>query len=203
MSGCSYCDEDLSSKKDKLEHELDKHSDEMSSHEKSDKKSKLNKLDQKQKNKNHNRGKTLQFAGIGVLFLGLVAGAGLFAYQNMDSFNPDTNTSIGVGEPVHWHAEYQITVCGENQVLEGGPVQAHTHGETTFHLEGVRQKEEQAKLDWILDSLGGELEEDSIMGRESCNGDPANLTVKANGNKIEDHLNYVPRNRDFIRIDYS
>jgi hypothetical protein len=203
MSGCSYCDKDLSSRKEKLEHELEEHSDEMSSHEKSDKKSELNKLDQKQKTRNHNRRKKLQFAGIGVLLLSLVAGGGFFAYQNIDSVSPATNSSIGVGEPVHWHAEYQVTVCGEEKILQGGPVQAHTHGEKTFHMEGVRQKEEQARLDWIVDSLGGKLEEDSILGRDSCNGEPANLTVKANGNEIEDHLNYVPRDGDFIRIDYS
>lgn len=203
MSGCSYCDKDMSSEKENLEHELKEHIEEMSSHEKSDKKSKLNKLEHKSKTRKNNRRKKLQFAGIGVLFVGLVAGAGFFGYQNTDLFSPSTNASIGVGEPVHWHAEYQISVCGEDRVLQGGPVQAHTHGETTFHMEGVRESGKQAKLDWVVDSLGGELEENSIMGKDSCKGEPADLTVKANGKEIKDHLNYVPRDGDFIRIEYS
>lgn len=203
MSECGYCDKNFSSEKNKLEHELEEHSDAMSSHEKSDKKSKLNKLEQKSKTRKNNRQKKLQFAGIGVIFLGLVAGTGFFAYQNMNSFSPSENASIGVGEPVHWHAEYRMTVCGEDQVLQGGPVQAHTHGENTFHMEGVRQSEDQAKLDWIVDSLGGKLEENSVLDKDNCNGEPANLTVKANGNEVEDHLNYVPRDGDFIRINYS
>jgi hypothetical protein len=201
MSDCKYCDKDFSSKKEKLEHELDEHQDEMSSHAKSDKKSELNKLEQQTQTSKHNRKKKLQFAGIGVLLVGLVAGGGFWATQNMD-FSRNVDESAGVGTPVHWHADYQITVCGENQVLQGGPVEAHTHGETTFHLEGVRTQE-QAQLDWIVDSLGGELEENSIMGRDSCNGESANLTVTANGNEVEDHMNFVPRDGDFIRITYG
>ncbi|MFB6158513.1 MAG: hypothetical protein ABEJ95_02515 [Candidatus Nanohalobium sp.] len=48
---CGYCDKDFSEEKERLEHELDEHEEEMSSHDKSDKKSELNKLQQKEKNK--------------------------------------------------------------------------------------------------------------------------------------------------------
>ncbi len=201
MSKCKYCDKDFSNKKEKLEHELDEHDDEISSHARSDKKSELNKLQQQEQTGKHNRRKKLQFAGIGVLMVGLVAGGGFWASQNMD-FSRNVDESMGVGHPVHWHADYQITVCGEEQVLRGGPTEAHTHGQTTFHLEGVRNQE-QAQLDWIVDSLGGQLEENSIMGREDCNGEPADLTVTVNGNEVEDHLSFVPRDGDFVRIDYS
>lgn len=205
MVNCDYCDDNFSSKKEKLEHELNEHDDEISSHARSDKKTELNKLEQKSQTNKHNKRKQLQFAAVGILLVGLVAGGGYVAYQNTGSFSgvQQSNESAGVGTPVHWHADYRITVCGEDQVLQGGPVEAHTHGETTFHMEGVRNNREQAQLDWIVDQLGGELEEDSIMGKEACNGEPAELSVKVNGNEVEDHLNYIPRNGDFIRIDYS
>jgi hypothetical protein len=203
MTDCEHCDKDFSSKREKLEHELDEHGEEMSSHDKSEKKTELNKLKQQKQTSKHKRKKQIQYGVISIMFIGLVAGGGFYASQNMDSFNRETNASMGVGEPIHWHANYQISVCGEDQVLEGGPMEAHTHGEKTFHMEGVRTSEEQAKLDWIVDSLGGELEENSIMGREECNGEPANLTVEANGDKVEDHLNYVPRDGDMIRITYE
>jgi len=38
MSNCKYCDKDFSGKKEKLEHELDEHNNEMSGHEKAKKK---------------------------------------------------------------------------------------------------------------------------------------------------------------------
>ncbi len=203
MSDCSYCDKDFSSNKEKLEHELDEHEDEMSSHEKSDKKSKLNKLEQKTKTKKHNRKQKIKYGGIAAVLGIFVIGGGFLAAQNIDNTRPVTNSSIGVGEPVHWHASYQISVCGENRVPQGGPMLAHTHGETRFHLEGVRQSKKQATLDWIMDSLGTEFSEDSIYGQTSCNGEPANLTVQANGKTLENPENYIIRDGDNIRIELS
>ena len=77
---------------------------------------------------------------------------------------------------------------------------AHTHGQSQFHLEGVRTSEEQATLDGIVDSLGGQLENNSVMGQTSCNGEPAELTVKANGQELENPLTYIPRDGDNIVI---
>lgn len=203
MTECDHCDKDFSSKKERLEHELREHEDEISSHDKDQKKSELNKLEQQQQTSKHRRKKNLQYLGIGIILIGVVAGTGFYASQNIGSFESQTNASIGVGETVHWHADYRITVCGEEQILQGGPTAAHTHGEKTFHLEGVRQSKEQAQLDWIVDQLGGQLEENSIMGKDGCNGEPANLTVEVNGEEVEDHMTYIPRDGDMIRIDYS
>lgn len=204
MTECKYCAEEFSGKKEKLEHELDKHGEEMSGHDKDKKKSELNKLEQQKQTSKHNRKKKIQYSLVGVLILGVAVGGGFYASQNLGTNGVQaTNESAGVGTPVHWHADYQLTVCGEDQILSGGPVEAHTHGQTTFHMEGVRQNLEQTQLDWIVDELGGELEADSILGRENCNGQPANLTVKVNGDKIDDHMNYIPRDGDFIRIKYG
>jgi hypothetical protein len=200
MSDCSYCDKDFSSNKEKLEHELDEHEDEMSSHEKSDKKSQLNKLEQKTKTKKHNRKQKIKYGGIAAVLGIMIIGGGFLAAQDIDNTRPVTNSSIGVGEPVHWHASYQISVCGENRVPQGGPMLAHTHGETRFHLEGVRQSKEQATLDWVMDSLGTKFSENSIYGQTSCNGEPANLTVKANGETLENPEEYIIRDGDNIRI---
>jgi len=201
MSNCEYCDEDFSGKKERLEHELDKHEDEMTGHEKSDKKSELNKLEQKEQTAKYNKKKKLQYAGIGAVALLLLAGAGYGVFQAADlGSQPVTNESIGVGETIHWHADYDLSVCGENRIIQGGPLEAHTHGSSTLHMEGLRETREQATLDWIIDQLGGELEENSVLGQTQCNGDPANLTVKVNGNEVEDHLEYIPKDGDRVEI---
>jgi hypothetical protein len=202
MVDCDYCDEEFSSKKERLDHELDEHEDEMTGHEKSDKKSDLNKLEQKEQTSKHNRNKKLQYAGIGVLTL-LVLGGGGFAFiqqADLGSTPPATNESIGVGETIHWHADYEINVCGQDRIIQGGPLQAHTHGSSTLHMEGFRESREQGTLDWIIDQLGGELEENSVLGETQCNGEPANLTVTANGDELENHLDYIPRDGDRIEI---
>lgn len=197
---CEYCRKSFSSNREKLEHELENHGEEISSHEKSDKKSQINKLKQKTKTKRHNRKQKVKYGGIAAVLGALIIGGGFLAAQNIDNTTPATNSSIGVGEPVHWHASYQISVCGENRVPRGGPMLAHTHGETQFHLEGVRRNKEQATLDWVLDSLGTDFTEESIYGKTSCNGEPANLTVKANGERLKNPEDYIIRDRDNIGI---
>ncbi|MFB6191276.1 MAG: hypothetical protein ABEJ64_02515 [Candidatus Nanohaloarchaea archaeon] len=206
---CDYCSEEFSSEKDRLEHELDEHADDMSGHEKDDKKNRLNKLQEKDRVASLKKKQKLKTgAAAAVLAIGLVAG-GFYAYQNTDMFaSGPTNSSIGVGEPVHWHAPYTIKVCGDSKTLQGGPILAHTHGETRFHLEGVRTSREQATLDWIIDSLGGEFSNSGILGYEepeSCPGseEPGNLTVKVNGQEIENPESYVVRDGDRIVITYS
>jgi hypothetical protein len=202
-NNCEYCNEDFSSKEERLEHELENHEEEMSGHDKNGKKRSLNKLKEKKKTKKHNRKQKIKYGGIAAVLGVLVIGGGFLAAQNIDSSRPVTNSSIGVGEPVHWHANYQISVCGENRVPQDGPMLAHTHGETRFHLEGVRRNKEQATLGWVLDQLGTEFTEDSIYGQTSCNGEPANLTVQANGETLENPEEYIIRDGDNIRIELS
>lgn len=200
MSNCSYCDEDFDSKMEKFEHELDKHRSEMSGHEKDDKKGRLNKLKQKKKTKKHSRKQKLKYGSAAAVLGVLIIGAGAFVAQNVENTQPVTNESIGVGETVHWHADYTIKVCGQNKVPQGGPMLAHTHGERQFHLEGVRRNKEQATLDWVLEELGVKFNNDSIYGKTQCNGEPANLTVKANGEKLENPEEYIIRDGDNIKI---
>lgn len=200
---CEYCDEGFSSEKEKLGHELREHKEEMSGHSRSNKKSKLNKLEQKTRNKKHGRKQKAKYGSMAAILGVLVIGGGFLVSQSIADTRPATNSSIGVGEPVHWHASYEITVCGENRIPQNGPMLAHTHGEQRFHLEGVRRNKDQATLDWVLDSLGTEFTEKSIYGQTSCNGEPANLTVQANGEILESPEDYVIKDGDNIRIELT
>lgn len=196
---CDKCGKEFSNEKEKLEHELDEHGDELSSHDKSDKKNRLNKLEEKQKTKKQNRKQKIKYTGMAAVLGVLVIGGGVFSMENIDTSMP-VNESIGLGEPIHWHADYQITVCGEEKIPRGGPMLAHTHGETRFHLEGVRRNSEQTTLGWVLNSLGVQFSEDSIYGKSSCGGEPADLTFKANGQNLENPGNYTIRDGDRINI---
>ncbi|WEL23093.1 hypothetical protein [Candidatus Nanohalovita haloferacivicina] len=200
MEECKYCDKEFDKKRRKLQHELKEHEGEMSSHDRDGKKRELSKLREKDKTAKQKRNRKIIYSGIGlVLLAGLVFG-GYQVSQYADSLQPEKDADKGIGTPIHWHANYQLTVCGENQILRGGPTRAHTHGQSQFHLEGVRTSEEQATLDGIVDSLGGQLENNSVMGQTSCNGEPAELTVKANGQELENPLTYIPRDGDNIVI---
>lgn len=207
---CEYCDEEFSSERERLEHEMDEHGENMTSHERDDKKSQLNKIQEKERVAGLKKKRKLRDGAIAaVLLVGLAAG-GFFAYQNAGSIGgvQESNATIGVGEPIHWHAPYTIEVCGERRILEGGPKLAHTHGQSKFHLEGVRQNREQATLDWIIDSLGGEFSNTGILGYEepeSCPGtdEPGNLTVVVNGQQLDNPEDYIVKDGDNIVIRYQ
>ncbi|MFB6241420.1 MAG: hypothetical protein ABEJ36_01290 [Candidatus Nanosalina sp.] len=198
---CDECDKDFDSEKEKLEHELEEHKDELSSHGRDDKKQRLNKLKQKQNSRKQDRKKKLKMAAAGVIGLAVVTLVAFQALSFLKAAGPVRNQSIGVGVPVHWHADYRIYVCGEERIVSGGPILAHTHGEKTFHLEGVRKRKEQATLGWIMGQLSqGEFNSTHVFGQTTCGGEPANLTVKVNGQKIENPENYIVRDRDRIVI---
>jgi hypothetical protein len=209
MTECEYCDEEFDSKKERLEHELSEHKEELTGHEKDEKKSELSKLEDQDQTSKVERNRKMKRAGIGVIGLLILAGGGFAALQSFDTSPPTTNESIGVGtDPVHWHADYQITVCGEDRVLRDGPMLAHTHGEKSFHLEGRRTSREQATLGWVANQLGAEFSNSGILGYEepeSCPGteEPGNLTVEANGETLEDPENYILRDGDMITITYE
>ena len=199
---CGNCDEEFKSEKSKLEHELEEHEEDLSSHSKSEKKNKLNKIKEKEKSSKQERNNKIKLAGGAVLGGLVLAVFGLGVLQLLESTVPTANESIGVGTPVHWHADYRISVCGQERVVSGGPILAHTHGEKTFHLEGVRERKEQATLGWAMDQLSdGEFNSTHVFGQSTCNGDSANLTVSVNGEKLDNPRDKIIRDGDMVVIN--
>ena len=201
MSSCDYCEEEFSDEESKLDHELIEHEDEMSGHDQSEKKSRLNKLEQEKKAKRNERKKKIKYGSVTAVAAILLAGAAFSVAENLEALEPESNTTIGIGTPVHWHADYQITVCGDERIPRGGPELAHTHGEKEFHLEGVRTTREEATLDWVLDNLGANFSDTSIYGKSECSGEPANLTVRVNGEPLQEPEDYVIKDGDSIDIE--
>lgn len=200
---CEYCDEEFDSEKERLEHELDEHEDELSSHARSDKKSELNKLKEQKKTEKNNRKNKIKYAAVGVVLLGVVVGAGAFAAQNADVLNgiQNKNESAGIGTPVHWHSDYNINICGERRVVEGGPLTAHTHGQSTFHMEGVREERGEATLEGVVETLSGdEFNATHVMGQSTCDGEPAELSVSVNSQELEAPYDYILRDGDVVNI---
>ena len=199
---CGTCDEEFESEKDKLEHELEEHDEELSSHDRSQKKNNLNKLREKEKSQKQQRNRKLKMIGGGIAAAVVIGFFGLQMFQLAQSTVPAVNQSLGIGTGVHWHADYRITVCGQERTVRGGPILAHTHGEKTFHLEGVRQRKEQATLGWVMGELStGEFNSTHVFGKSTCDGEPANLTVSVNSQKIEDPTDYILRDGDFVLIN--
>ncbi|MCH7567996.1 MAG: hypothetical protein IIA87_01110 [Nanoarchaeota archaeon] len=118
------------------------------------------------------------------------------------------------GGPVHWHADYQVLVCGERLDLidpEGlsnriGTTILHEHGDDRIHLEGTLREVKDASLGRYFQAIGGELEsapghliyptEDkgiiNYQNGDLCpDGSLGTLKVYVNGKRIDDFENYV------------
>ena len=122
------------------------------------------------------------------------------------------------GGPVHWHADYEVWVCGTKPDLTdtmgfdnkvGSPV-FHEHNDDRMHVEGVLVKKTAANLESYFDVIGGELRKDamsyptedgriSVTNSDMCNGKPAKLQAfvyktagtKYSQEKLVDFPHYV------------
>jgi len=115
---------------------------------------------------------------LGTLYL-----AGTTVYLNQKSWSRG---------PVHWHADFEIWVCGEQVDLTDpkglrnyvGESDVHEHGDNRIHIEGVMFEKEDATLKEFFEALGGEFSRDVLRvptehdykawsNGEMCNGQPA------------------------------
>jgi len=96
--------------------------------------------------------------------------------------------------PVHWHADYEVWVCGNKIDLikpKGlsnriGSTIFHDHGDNRIHVEGVIVEEKDVDLHNFFEIIGGSLTESSlylptnngyeeINNGDLCNGNPGKL----------------------------
>ena len=117
-------------------------------------------------------------------------------------------TSITKG-PVHWHADFEIWVCGRGIKLsepkglsnKQGVDLMHAHNDNRIHVEGVILDKKQASLGSFFHAVGGSLSSDglkvpvdegliSVHDGDKCNEKPAKLHVFVNGNLIENPSAY-------------
>lgn len=124
------------------------------------------------------------------------------------------------GGPVHWHADYQIFVCGEELHTaspEGrlsnktGTTVLHEHNDNRIHVEGVILSSKEASLSNFFAVQGGELTQNSFTipteegMKQFVNGDSCSdgsigvwqtFLYKTDGNfveqtKLENYTDYI------------
>ncbi|MBI2654378.1 hypothetical protein HYX02_06240 [Candidatus Woesearchaeota archaeon] len=118
-------------------------------------------------------------------------------------------TSLTKG-PVHWHADFEVWVCGKELHLpeakglsnKQGVDLMHAHEDKRIHVEGVILDERQASVGAFFYAIGGSITDDglkmpaddglvSMHDGDKCNEQPAKLYVFVNGNLIQNPGDYV------------
>jgi hypothetical protein len=116
----------------------------------------------------------------------------------------------------HWHAPYQIFICGQQQpnfpTWNGG---VHTHSDGVIHIHPVRPEEEGdgARLVKWFEYGGGNLTQSEMLmpgdshtftnGDQCPDGNEGILHVLVNGEELDDWNAYIPQDGDVIRIVFG
>ena len=116
----------------------------------------------------------------------------------------------------HWHATYQVFVCGERQppfaFWEGG---VHTHDDGVIHIHPLIPSEEGegARLVKWFEYGGGELtqsemrmpgQRDRFANGDRCpDGAEGVLQVYVNGERLDDWSRYIPQDGDRVGIEFG
>ena len=112
--------------------------------------------------------------------------------------------------PVHWHADFEIWVCGKELKIAApkgmsnkqGTDLIHAHNDNRIHVEGVLLDKKEASLGAFFHDVGGSLSSDgmkiptddglqSFHEGDKCNEKPAKLYVFVNGIPISNPSQYI------------
>ncbi len=110
---------------------------------------------------------------------------------------------------IHWHADFEIWICGEKVVLpdaEGlanrvGTAEVHHHGDYRIHLEGIIENKEDATMGRFFETIKVPFSDKMIMNMENgayCpDGKQGMVKMLVNGGL------YTGDYRDYIIAPYS
>ncbi len=117
------------------------------------------------------------------------------------------NMTSETGGPVHWHADFEIWVCGREIVPRSpestldnkvGTPEMHHHDDKRIHIEGILRRKSDASLGSFFRAIGGGLASTSIeidgkiwRNNDLCNGKPAQLMIFVNGIQNFDYGEYI------------
>ncbi len=129
---------------------------------------------------------------------------------------------------VHWHADVDIVLCGKEIALMEpaigdliGTENMHAHdksanlaslpgsdGNGVLHSEGmVKSQPEEHTLKRFMDHMNirpfGSTELLQYRNGDLCDGSEGMVKLFVNGQRRHDFDTYIPRNRDFIRLEFS
>jgi hypothetical protein len=125
-----------------------------------------------------------------------------------------SNSTVMPTQNDHWHADYQIILCGEKvppQPYSQGGIHTHGKGQIHIHPHSPQTAGRNANLGNFFSSFNGSLTSGKISipmvgtyeNGDNCNGQPGEVVVYVNGEMIENPAKYVIQNGDNVRITFQ
>ena len=141
----------------------------------------------------------------------LIAGTTILATLFIVFVTIQTNLESETGGPVHWHADFEVWICGEELNLKVptgldnkiGINLLHYHNDNRIHVEGIPNKIQDIKLRNFFRIIEGEFTNETIAiltedkglvtktNGDLCNGQPGKLQFYVNGEPNKEFGEYT------------
>ncbi|MDY6778415.1 MAG: hypothetical protein SVU32_07120, partial [Candidatus Nanohaloarchaea archaeon] len=202
MSGtdCDYCDDSFGSKQERIQHVLDEHDDELSSHDRDDLKRELNRLATDEgSSRNYGRlaiylvgalivvGAVYGIVSSGVVSFSTDAGTGPSTAAPASSI-PQTQASVGPAGSVHEHATFIVKIAGQRVNFARQKYQLQSQ---KVHFEGgdgttIHKHATGVNIGYALNTLNMGLNRTCLFkgSKRYCEGS-GSLKVTVNGDAVD------------------
>jgi len=121
---------------------------------------------------------------------------------------------LGAPVGVHWHAYYEVFICGERQApFPPSPGNTHSHGDGKIHIHPSLPQEalENANVGAFFRNIGGEFDSQHITmpdGRafkngDLCGGKTSEVKLIVNGRQNDKFESYTPRDGDVVKVEFG
>lgn len=145
---------------------------------------------------------------IGLVAIVALVGAMVYSSRPTSTNNPTPAKTTYTDGPVHWHAAFEVELCGQKQDFSsygatshaGSPL-FHTHGDNMMHIEGRIIQKEDIALGKFFDLLDIPFGPDRIMDKKNGDMCPAfGLGAGGKPGQVKMFVNGEPNNefRDYV-----
>lgn len=212
---CDHCDREFGSEKERIQHVLGEHNDDINSHTKDQLKRELNSMDTGDEESSFSvQEYTKPLIGI-LAVLAVVGGAyasGVLSFSaGSGSATTDADGDVTPGAPgsAHHHAQFDVVIDGQEIDFSQPRYQVGQTQNRYIHFEAgdgqtIHKHATDVTISFALESLGMALEDSCLTldtGEEYCD-DGGNLTVEANDNAVN-ASRYVIQDGDVIEVAFS
>ena len=147
---------------------------------------------------------------IAVLIIIAAVVGGWYGLQYLGKTTPPATYTAS---PIHWHAAFEVNLCGTKQDFSSygsgehhaGLPLLHTHGDGIIHIEGRVIQKEDIALGKFFDSINVPFDRDRIMDKKNgdmCSpGQPGQVKMFVNGQPNTEFRNYIPTETENAQED--
>ena len=213
---CEACRRDFTSAEGLTQHNIDKHRiGEVTNHELKQLKKQEREKQQEFEKRKASRSKLIKRSMYVAVPILLIAIAFAFISSQPPAITGNSvGSSVSVSEiprgPIHWHPELTIIINGQQQIIPTNlgitpsfhyPV--HTHDTTgVLHYENNNPTPENMPLRYFFEQVWRKPFNSTCI-LNYCNDGSRTVKMTVNGKENFDFENYIPKDKDDIRIEFS